>query len=200
MLKPCAHPWSQHHELYPEALGPEWLRQQPHWQVPVAETISWTHQSCVGTLKTYLWWDVRVKVPCILRITKFRAIGSSVTVNIEPINPPEERVCLVRAMTLFEHCLTEIKHMWYLDEVCTIYIARTRWGNESASSSLDNHGVGSWYGGWGLWAQTVFWFTKKLLHQVDSFMGYTRTGRESQWLFPVQNLLPSDMALLKYGK
>jgi hypothetical protein len=84
----------------------------------------------------------------------------------------------------------------HLDQMCAIH-ASTGTGryDETAPSCLNYHGVGSVHRRGSLGAESIFRLTKELLHEVNAILRDPRTRRELQRLFPVQDLLPRDVAL-----
>ncbi len=84
-----------------------------------------------------------------------------------------------------------------LDQMRAIHTAHSPLRrDEAAAARLHNHGVRPANRGRRLRSEAIFWFAEQLLHQIDAFMRYPWAGWEAEGLFPVQDLLPSDMPLV----
>jgi hypothetical protein len=121
-------------------------------------------------------------------------IRGRITVDVQPVNAPEEGVRLWGQGS--ERVVLEIRES-YFDKICTIHSAAR--GHETAPARLHDHRVRPRDRRGGLGTQAILRFTKELLHQVDSVVRDLRTGRESQGLLPIQNLLTRYMSLNSKG-
>ena len=67
--------------------------------------------------------------------------------------------------------------------------------DEATPPRLHNHGIWPAHRRRGLRSEAVFRFAQQLLHEVDPFVRDAGTRGEAEGLFPVQDLLPSDVPL-----
>ena len=141
---------------------------------------------------THLWWYIVVEVAGILRATEVWPVRGRVPVYVLPINATEPWMSLYAVSNDARLAPTQT----HLDQVGAVHATHGALRrDETAASRLHDHGVGPANGCRCLRPKTVFRLAEELLHQIDCFVRDPWPRREAERLFPVQDLLPSDMAL-----